>query len=111
MKISTDLCAAPSTLFGAFTGLAYAPLLATRMICGRFARPAAFFGACWAATQGVLRLIALRGMGPRALLAQLKEAALNIGGSCISAAEKVCSRFQCCLAQCTKALGSRLLLL
>lgn len=70
-------------------GLAYAPLLAARMICGRFARPAAFVGACWAATRGVLRLIALRGMGPRSLLAQLKEAALNIGGSCISAAEKV----------------------
>lgn len=81
-----------STFAGTVAGLAYAPLLAVRMICGRFARPAAFAGACWAATRGVLRLMALRGMGPASLLAQLEEAALNIGGSCIAAAEKVAER-------------------
>eukprot|EP00878_Enallax_costatus_P007928 GHUV01008293.1.p1 GENE.GHUV01008293.1~~GHUV01008293.1.p1 ORF type:complete len:289 (+),score=110.86 GHUV01008293.1:116-982(+) len=81
-----------STFAGTVAGLAYAPLLAARMVCGRFARPAAFVGACWAATRGVLRLMALRGLGPASLLKQLEEAALNIGGSCISAAEKVAER-------------------
>jgi hypothetical protein len=81
-----------SSFAGTVAGLAYAPLLAARIICGRFARPAVFVGACWAASRGVLRLIALRGLGPRTLLAQLKEAALNIGGSCISAAEKIAER-------------------
>lgn len=73
-------------------GLAYAPLLATRLLCGRFAKPAALAGAIWAATRGVLRLIALRGLAPANLLAQLEEAALNLGGGCLAAAENVAER-------------------
>ena len=73
-------------------GLVYAPLLATRIVCGRFARPAAVAGAVWAATRGVLRFVSLRGLGPASLLHELENATLFLGSSCISAAEKVAER-------------------
>jgi hypothetical protein len=53
-------------------GLLYAPLLAARILCGRFARPAALAGLVWGATRGVLRMVALRGLNPANLLAQVR---------------------------------------
>ena len=65
-------------------GLLYAPLLAARILCGRFARPAALAGLAWGATRGVLRMIALRGLNPANLLAQVRcsaVASLHLGTS------------------------------
>ncbi|KAF8063742.1 CPK2 [Scenedesmus sp. PABB004] len=81
-----------SSFAGTVAGLAYAPLLATRMVCGRFARPAALLGAAWAAGRGAARLLALRGLRPSVLLAQLEEAALALGAGCLGAAERVAER-------------------
>eukprot|EP00775_Hariotina_reticulata_P003700 gene3700-3962_t len=81
-----------SSFAGTIAGLLYAPLLATRILCGRFARPAAVAGAVWAATRGVLRFVSLRGLGPASLLHELEEAALSLGNSCISTAQKVAER-------------------
>lgn len=64
-------------------GFAYAPLLATRLVCGRLARPAALVGAAAAAVRGVLRFVSLRGLSPSNLLKQLQEAALTFGGNCL----------------------------
>jgi hypothetical protein len=64
-------------------GLAYAPLLAARLVCGRLARPAAVVGAAVAAVRGVARLVAIRGMSPGNMLRKLQEAALEFGGDCL----------------------------
>jgi hypothetical protein len=64
-------------------GFAYAPLLATRLVCGRLARPAAVLGAALAAARGVLRFVNLRGLSPGNLLKQLQEAALSLGSNCL----------------------------
>lgn len=65
------------------TGFAYAPLLATRLVCGRLARPAAVVGAAVAAVRGVLRVLNLRGLSPANLFKQLQEAALTLGSNCL----------------------------
>jgi hypothetical protein len=64
-------------------GFAYAPLLATRLVFGRLARPAAVIGAAVAAVRGVLHVLNLRGLSPGNLLKQLQEAALSFGGNCL----------------------------
>lgn len=64
-------------------GLAYAPLLATRLVCGRLARPAAVVGAVAAGVRGVLRVLTLRGLSPGNLLKQLQEAAISFGSNCL----------------------------
>ncbi|KAF6253942.1 armadillo-type protein [Scenedesmus sp. NREL 46B-D3] len=81
-----------SSFAGTMTGLLYAPLLAGRILCGRFARPAALAGLAWGATRGVLRMVTLRGLTPANLLAQLEEAALGLGTGCLAAVEKVAAR-------------------
>jgi hypothetical protein len=81
-----------STFAGTLAGFAYAPLLATRLVCGRLARPAAVVGAAVAAVRGVLRFVNLRGLSPANLLKQLQEAALSFGSNCLEAAEKIAER-------------------
>ncbi|WIA14409.1 hypothetical protein OEZ85_002935 [Tetradesmus obliquus] len=81
-----------SSFAGTVTGLLYAPLLAARILCGRFARPAALAGLAWGATRGVLRMIALRGLNPANLLAQLEDAALSLGMGSLGVVEKVAER-------------------
>ena len=64
-------------------GLAYAPLLATRLVCGRLARPAAVVGTVVAAVRGVVRMLSLRGLSPGNMLKRLQEAALSFGSNCL----------------------------
>lgn len=60
-----------SSTAGMVAGIAYAPILAARMVLGRVARPAALLGAGYAAFRGAARLAALRGVGPAQLLRRL----------------------------------------
>jgi hypothetical protein len=78
-------------------GFAYAPLLATRLVCGRLARPAAVVGAAVAAVRGVLRFVNLRGLSPANLLKQLQEAAISFGGDCLEVSVCVCTVGVCVL--------------
>jgi hypothetical protein len=74
LVVVLDICCS-LRLFSAPAGLLYAPLLAARILCGRFARPAAVAGLLWGATRGVLRMVALRGLNPANLLAQVRSSA------------------------------------
>lgn len=60
-----------SSAAGVAAGIIYAPILAARALCGKFARPAMLVGGAWCAVRGAWRLLKLRGMGPVALLRAL----------------------------------------
>lgn len=85
-------------------GFAYAPLLATRLVCGRLARPAAVVGAAVAAMRGVLRFVNIRGLSPANLLKQLQEAAISFGGDCLEVRRRgpgsCAGCYTCCVGFC-----------
>jgi hypothetical protein len=60
-------------------GIAYAPILATRMVLGKLARPAVLAGTAVAAARGAARLLQLRGVGPAQLLRRLACGAAEAG--------------------------------
>ncbi|KAI8466374.1 MAG: armadillo-type protein [Monoraphidium minutum] len=78
-----------SSAAGMVTGIAYAPLLAARMVLGKVARPALLAGAGLAAARGAARLLHLRGAGPAALLRALAACGAAGAGAALEALTKV----------------------
>jgi len=68
-----------SSTAGMVAGIAYAPILATRMVLGKLARPAALAGAGFALAKGAARLVQLRGVGPAQLLRRLACGSAELG--------------------------------
>ncbi|GBF87957.1 hypothetical protein Rsub_00669 [Raphidocelis subcapitata] len=78
-----------SSTAGMVAGIAYAPVLAARLLLGKVARPAAAAAAAAAAARGAVRLFQLRAAGPAALLRRLACAGGAGAGAVLDALAKV----------------------
>lgn len=78
-----------SSAAGMAAGIAYAPLLAARMVLGKVARPVLIASGAAAAAKGALRLLQLRGVGPAQLLRCLMAAGAAEAGAALDTLVKV----------------------